>query len=177
MRGKWVRSLVINGTLAIICLIWLVPTLGLLVSSVRPAADVLNTGWWTIFPHQDYVATRQIPIPAGTTGDAAITIEGVTATFDQWREGVTGPNGEHLRWIGNRRAGRIEVDEKQWVAPLNFTLANYRTVLAGGKETFTVEGVRPQTGADLGSAFMNSIAVTVPATLIPLAVAAFAAYG
>ena len=177
MRGTWLRSLVINGSLAIICLIWLIPTIGLLVSSVRPPADVLNTGWWTIVPHQDYVVSRQIPIPAGTTGDAPITIEGVTASFDQWREGVTGPNGEQLKWVGNRRAGRIDVQEKQWVFPLNFTLANYRTVLAGGNETFTVEGVRPQTGADLGSAFMNSIAVTVPATLIPLAVAAFASYG
>ena len=26
---------------------WLIPTIGLLVNSFRPAADVANSGWWT----------------------------------------------------------------------------------------------------------------------------------
>jgi alpha-glucoside transport system permease protein len=35
--------------LALIGLIWLVPTLGLLVTSFRPRADIQSTGWWDIF--------------------------------------------------------------------------------------------------------------------------------
>jgi alpha-glucoside transport system permease protein len=34
---------------AIVGLIWLVPTLGLLVTSLRPRADIQSTGWWEIF--------------------------------------------------------------------------------------------------------------------------------
>ena len=50
--GRAVAAL--NGTaihvfLALIGLIWLVPTLGLLVTSFRPRADIQSTGWWDIF--------------------------------------------------------------------------------------------------------------------------------
>jgi alpha-glucoside transport system permease protein len=178
-RRRWLGPLAVNGTLAVICFIWLVPTIGLLVSSVRPAADVLNSGWWSVVPHQDYVTTKELPIPTGVTGDAPITIEGVSATFDGFRGGVTAPDGRRILWVGNRRTGRIEIQQKQWVAPFNFTLRNYQIVLSGGDKTFENTGgtLRTERGSDLGSAFMNSIAVTIPATVIPLTVAAFAAYG
>jgi alpha-glucoside transport system permease protein len=39
----------IHVFLALIGLIWLVPTLGLLVTSLRPRADIQSTGWWDIF--------------------------------------------------------------------------------------------------------------------------------
>ena len=32
----------------LITLVWLTPTVGLLVSSFRPADDVSRTGWWTV---------------------------------------------------------------------------------------------------------------------------------
>jgi alpha-glucoside transport system permease protein len=178
-RRRWLGQLAVNGTLAVICFIWLVPTIGLLVSSIRPAADVLNSGWWSVLPHQEYVTTKELPIPTGVTGDAPITIEGVSATFDAFREGVTAPDGRRIQWIGNRRTGRIEIQQKQWVASTNFTLRNYQVVLSGGDKTYENTGgtLRTERGSDLGSAFMNSIAVTIPATVIPLTVAAFAAYG
>lgn len=53
------------------------------------------------------------------------------------------------------------------IAKAPFTLANYSNALSG-----TGSG----TGQSLGSEFLNSVAVTVPATLLPLMFAAFAAY-
>jgi len=35
--------------LILICLAWMVPTLGLLVSSFRPSEAISTTGWWTAF--------------------------------------------------------------------------------------------------------------------------------
>jgi alpha-glucoside transport system permease protein len=35
--------------LVLLALFWLTPTFGLLVTSFRPAADIAQTGWWTVF--------------------------------------------------------------------------------------------------------------------------------
>jgi alpha-glucoside transport system permease protein len=50
--GRIVAALnrtVIHVGLALIGLIWLVPTLGLLVTSFRPRSEIQSTGWWDIF--------------------------------------------------------------------------------------------------------------------------------
>ena len=86
-------------SLLAIVLLWLVPTMGVLVTSFRDPTLVDVTGWWTSLKNP--------------------------FDLDQW------------------------------------TLQNYRDVL-------DAEG--------FGNAFLNSIAVAVPATIMPIAVAAFAAY-
>jgi alpha-glucoside transport system permease protein len=94
-RGGWFVRIVILVVVAL----WLVPTVGVLVSSFRPEEAVDTTGWWTAFGHL--------------------------------------------------------FDSSQW------TLENYRLALdAGGFE----------------NAFLNSLAVTIPATVMPITIAAFAAY-
>ena len=35
----------------IITILWTIPTLGLFVTSIRPAAEVQTSGWWTFFTH------------------------------------------------------------------------------------------------------------------------------
>jgi alpha-glucoside transport system permease protein len=83
----------------LICVVWTIPTLGVLISSLRPQDAIRSSGWWTVFGH-----------------------------FFQ--------------------AG-------QW------TLENYQRVL----------------GSDgMGNAFLNSALVTVPSVVIPITIAAFAAY-
>jgi alpha-glucoside transport system permease protein len=50
--GRIVAALnrtVIHVSLGLIGLIWLVPTLGLLVTSFRPRSDIQSTGWWDVF--------------------------------------------------------------------------------------------------------------------------------
>ncbi len=79
-----------------ICLMWMVPSTGLFVSSFRPKDAIATTGWWTAFS---------------------------TAS--------------------------------------EFTLANYQQVL-------TAQG--------MAQSFMNSLIIALPATLLTVAVAAFAAY-
>jgi len=44
---KLVPSVVLNALTGIAMLVWIVPTIGLLVSSVFPGCDGLSTGWWT----------------------------------------------------------------------------------------------------------------------------------
>lgn len=37
-----------NVVLAVLCALWLIPALGLLVTSLRTNVDVAGTGWWTV---------------------------------------------------------------------------------------------------------------------------------
>lgn len=94
-RGR-VGRIALHVAIIGIMVLWLVPTVGLLINSVRPAADVASSGWWTSLQ-----------------------------------------------------------------PPYDFTLQNYRDVLAA---------------SGLGQAFVNSLFITIPATIIPIAVAAVAAY-
>ncbi|MBA2275415.1 MAG: carbohydrate ABC transporter permease [Chloroflexi bacterium] len=82
--------------LAALMIIWAIPALGLLVSSLRPAAEINRSGWWTAF-----------------------------------------------------------------FPPSQFTIENYQQVL--GRQ-------------GIGEAFINSFLITIPATIIVVMIAAFAAY-
>jgi alpha-glucoside transport system permease protein len=180
MRGRGIRrgAVFVNLTLIFLCFIWLIPTVGLFVSSFRDPNDIQASGWWTVLPHPDTVLIEELPLPEGDrTG--VMTIEGATGTFEEFREGIAAPDGRIITWVGNRRAGRIEVRGEAITANTNLTLDNYEKVLTGKEYTLTFpDGSTQQVqGDDLGGAFVNSLVVAIPATVIPILVAAFAAYG
>jgi alpha-glucoside transport system permease protein len=176
-RSKVLNAILVNGALGFICLLWIIPTLGLLVSSFRERGDIVSSGWWTIFPHQEYKSTNQIQLTAGLPLDQPIQVEGRTLTDDQLRAGFVLPDGRKLVWA-NRRARLIDVQTQQWVANANFTISNYQNVLIGQQYTYTqADGsTKTEQGENMVNAFINSLTVTIPATVIPILLAAFAAY-
>lgn len=176
---KLLPGLLVNGTLFIICFVWLIPTVGLLISSFRARDDIATSGWWTIFPHRDWVKVEEIQPPTDVDRTQPMEIGGVTATFEEFRAGVEIPGGKRLTWIGNRRLGVVEVQELRWTTNANFTLENYANVLTGKEYELTLADGSKRTvkGDDMGGAFVNSLVVAVPSTVIPILVAAFAAYG
>jgi alpha-glucoside transport system permease protein len=181
LRWQNIRGpLFVNLGLGLLVLVWLVPTFGLFVSSFRTRFDIQTSGWWSIFPHKEWTVVKTVdPKELGLNADEAMDVEGVTATFEQLREGIETPDGLRIQWIGNRRIGWIEVQEKKWTTKFDFTLENYVQVLAGKD----FEYKRPDgsveiiPGDDFWGALFNSIAVAIPATVIPILIAAFAAYG
>ncbi|MFO7815872.1 MAG: carbohydrate ABC transporter permease [Halanaerobiales bacterium] len=48
MNDNKLAKIIINVVLLSIMFIWILPTLGLLITSVRPASEVSNSGWWTV---------------------------------------------------------------------------------------------------------------------------------
>jgi alpha-glucoside transport system permease protein len=178
-RQKRARQLVINLTLLALVLIWTIPTLGIFVSSFRHRDDIASTGWWNILPHKEWQPVKEIkPAEAGLNPDEVMEIEGATGTFDEFRAGIQTADGKRITWIGNKRIGRIEIQEQVWAVNWNFTLDNYKQVLGGQDFEFkrpdgTVEVVP---GDNMVGAFLNSLAVAVPSTVIPILIAAFAAY-
>jgi len=93
-RRSWVSMI----GMVVLCVLWTVPTLGLLVTSFRDRTDASQSGWWTIL------------LNPGNAG---------------------------------------------------FTTDNYRRMFEG---------------TEMGSGFINSLVVAIPATVIPIMFAAFAAY-
>lgn len=178
-QQKLVSDLLVNGALLLLVLLWTIPTFGLLVSSFRSRVDILSSGWWKLLPHRDWVTVETVEPPRDVPRDQPVEVAGVKATFDEFRNGVTAPDGRRLIWIGNRRVGNVEVQEQEWTTSFNFTLDNYRNVLTGQQfEVKNADGsTRMDQGPNLSNAFLNSIAVSIPATIIPILIAAFAAYG
>src|SRR4249920_3095539 len=46
-RGGWF----VRITIIVVVALWLIPTLGVLITSFRPADLANRTGWWTVFAH------------------------------------------------------------------------------------------------------------------------------
>lgn len=176
---KQLNQLIINGSLLLIIIIWTIPTLGVFVSSFRVRDDIAASGWWRVFPHREWQAVKEInPNEAGLDANGVMVIEGVSGTFEDFRAGVATSDGKQITWIGNKRIGKIEVQEQVWAVNWNFTLDNYKQVLGGQDFKFTKSDgtVQIVPGDNMSGAFMNSLAVAIPATVIPILIAAFGAY-
>src|SRR6266540_679654 len=93
---RFLRKTPVHIGLVLLAVIWLVPTVGLAITSFRPRSDILSTGWWKIFGHLD-----------------------------------------------------------------SLTLENYGSVIHA---------------AGMGHAFLNSLYISIPATILPLTLGALAAY-
>ncbi|MDX8536580.1 MULTISPECIES: carbohydrate ABC transporter permease [Mesorhizobium] len=170
--------------------IWTVPTLGILVSSLRDKDQIIASGWWNSFASSSQTGAGRLPaasaqvekdgkfvIAGNIFGDGAkrdISAFGVkSAAPTQYPAGSTADLGDGVTLQVNADGSFVlaspkafEGDRGQRVyfassAPPKFTTDNYKTVLFS-------EGI--------GRSFMNSLTVTIPATVIPILIAAFAAY-
>jgi alpha-glucoside transport system permease protein len=173
------RNLVVSLVLAVVCLIWLLPTIGVFVSSFRTRDEVQTTGWWTLVPHRDWVTVERFTPSPEINRTGVMSFAGVSGTFEELRAGVVAPDGRRVRWLGNKRRGDIVIQDLRWVTNADMTLRNYADVLTGKQyEVVDSDGNKQiLRGDDLSGAFLNSLAVTVPAVFLPLTIAAFAAYG
>ncbi len=185
----------VNITVLVLVLLWLLPTVGLFVSSFRDRDQISNSGWWLAPMAVDLNFRTRVATDGAREEGGVFVLEGnvfadpaLAANFPDGvgvvaaygtravapTEFVAGEVSE-LRGGGNlvvNRDGsyRIEAPEAlergptlyfEARTPPKFTLANYQTVLfADGMDR----------------AFINTLTVTIPATIIPILIAAFAAY-
>jgi len=174
-----IRDIIVNGALLLLVIAWTIPTMGLLISSFRTRFDIQTSGWWKVLPHREWVQVEELDIPEGVDPNDIMTIEGVTGTFEEFRSGITGADGRQITWSGNKRLGTIRIKEQKWVIFPRLTFENYGQVLAGKTyEIKTSSGdIKTVEGDNFVGAFLNSVTVAIPATIIPILIAAFAAYG
>jgi alpha-glucoside transport system permease protein len=178
-RQRRLGRLLVNGTLLFMVVLWTIPTMGIFISSWRNRDDIATSGWWKVLPHRVWRPVREIdPKTLGVDPNTIMEIEGVRGTFEEFRAGIETPDGKRVTWLGNKRLGRVEVQERVWTVSWGFSLDNYIQVLGGQDVTFThADGaVEVVPGDNMTRAFVNSLSVTVPSTVIPILIAAFAAY-
>jgi alpha-glucoside transport system permease protein len=177
-----------NIATALMVLLWTIPTFGLLLTSLRDRDQIAASGWWKA----PFASEQNSFVRAGTAVDQVA--EGAIWVI----VGNVLDEGEKLlAWGTNSR------DPGAYAPDATVTLANDQvlTVAADGAyrltspsqftETrgmrifvttlspprFTFENYTRVIGAEgLGQAFLNTFTVTIPATIIPILIAAFAAY-
>ncbi|MFC3167286.1 MULTISPECIES: carbohydrate ABC transporter permease [Paracoccus] len=178
----------VNIAAFLLVLLWTIPTLGLLVSSFRDRDQILTSGWWQSFSAQEatgFVRTG--------TGDDAVQQDGQYVI-----EGTVLSEGQSLIGWGTRarepaafQPGDTTEIEDGWqltvaadgtyrlTSPTPFEMRRGERIFVttGAPARLTTENYnRVLTAEGLGRAFMNTLTVTIPATVIPILIAAFAAY-
>ena len=205
---RWLRRIPVHLVLLGLCLIWLLPALGLLITSLRPPQAVSTTGWWTVFsPVQTGPEYAEFCQDChGSDGQAVASVN----VFDpevvgQFRRSVNLLAVLRQDFNSQPHMGDQPLPNAQQAADLlgflrdqtgsggapTFTFDNYIDALTGyrGRTSYRADceaGTQPIditcTVRDLanprgmGRAFLNSLAVAIPSTLLPILFAAFAAY-
>lgn len=180
----------VHAAVLLIVILWLLPTLGIFVTALRDKDQIVVSGWWTAFAGSSRTTAVRLDGPDKAKPDGAnfvisgkLDVEG-GAKIQSYGLRVQEPaaykagtaaeleNGEALTINADgsyryQKNGAFEADARAKrvyltvATPPQFTLDNYRSVLGG-------EGI--------GQSFINSLTVTIPATVIPILIAAFAAY-
>lgn len=199
-----IDSLLVRISLFVIVVAWTIPTFGLFVSSLRDKDQLAVSGWWTalsttVISEQGRVANASTQVeqdgqfvitgslfPADsikrvqTYGGGFLPLTGAVEYergtqpgIRDYAAGEVVALGEGQTFVLNEdgtyiytspepfefeRGGRFFVEV---ISPPFFSLRNYEEVMAS-------EGI--------DQAFLNTMTVAIPATIIPIAIAAFAAY-
>ncbi len=78
LRQKSVWASVIA---AIIAILWTIPTVGLLITSFRPAADIRKSGWWTVWQDPSFTLDNyEKALFGGTTNLASYFVNSIVIT-------------------------------------------------------------------------------------------------
>ncbi|MCL9774181.1 carbohydrate ABC transporter permease [Vibrio methylphosphonaticus] len=183
-------TMLVHLSVLIIVILWTLPTAGLFISSFRDKDQLALTGWWTSLTNSEqnlvdrtgapdsqvqegdvYVLAGQVLVDGKPTQVHAFGFSSRAPTAYQPGEIAEMKNGgtlsmtvdghykmTSLKPFKGKRGKRVFYTA---VVPPKFGLDNY-------KEVLTAEGI--------GRSFINSLTVTIPATIIPILIAAYAAY-
>ena len=182
----------VHLSVGLLVLLWVIPTIGLLVSSFRSGDQIVSSGWWNALFTQEQqlspirVEGAEVPrdgmfvIEGRLFGDGGTTVSawgtssrepaafapGAVAELDDGQTVTVQADGSYVLTSPVSTEGtRLPRIFTTAATPPEFSLNNYNTVLFS-----------PMAGQSIFQAFMNTATVAIPATIIPILIAAFAAY-
>ncbi len=197
-----------NALIVFIILIWIIPTFGLLVTSLRPIQSINNSGWWTALNpavgSKEYA--QNCEACHGKNGDLIPTANLADPDLiKKYDRSVLMMPSLKREINGQPHMGNQEIPDAKVVADIvvylknisgvekipRFTFNNYLDALVGYRGTRTyaqdcADGTPPLdikcnisdilNPRGMGRSFVNSLMVTIPATILPILFAAFAGY-
>lgn len=181
-------------SVVVLVALWVFPTVGLFVSSFRTADQITSSGWWAAMAPSERNDTFRTAAPDSQVQENGVWViqgnlfeAGSEATISSWgtssRDISAYQPGQTAETRGGGRltvqadgAYRMESDEEfsgrrgqrvfvTATSPPEFTLENYNNMLFD-----------PSNREGMTRAFFNTLTVVIPATIIPIVIAAFAAY-
>jgi len=192
MRGLDMREVLTRGplffTVILLCVLWTIPTGGVLISSFRTERAINSSGWWEVFAiertnpayaelesdleqaerplniaetqlenAQAALAAAQEADDAEAIAEAEADIESIQTRIDE----LLMPSiAEAQAVIDNAEIPEsITIFSDEWFD--QWTTSNYDAVL---------------NSENMGTSFVNSLLVTIPSVIIPITIAAFAAF-
>jgi len=177
-----------QALLVFLVVVWTVPTFGLLISSMRDKDQLIVSGWWTAL-----ITTERNE--RGRTGTEAVERDGKFVIEGSFLEEDGNKSvktwGDRIRDLGAYQPGESatltdgtvftlnEDGSYTWVSDVPFELSRGKRFfyIANIPPRFTFENYLEVLSAEgFGQSFINTLTVTVPATIIPILIAAFCAY-
>jgi alpha-glucoside transport system permease protein len=216
--NKFLGRFPVHLAVILMCVMWVIPTLGLFVTSFRPREAVRTSGWWTVFAPQPQVGQSEYSTYCaschGASGNTlpnadlsdAVLVDKYPRPANLLLELQKPVNdAPHLKDL---QLPEVPKDALATLSPIvtylqtlsgqtsqtsGFTLSNYIDALVGYKGTATYQADCQQNLASvqakfncnlsdllnpegMGAAFINTVIVTIPATILPIILAALAAY-
>ncbi|WP_429812460.1 carbohydrate ABC transporter permease [Ensifer sp. B1-9] len=180
---------IVHLSVLLIVALWTLPTAGLLISSLRDKDQLAVSGWWTALSTSSQNIVVRAPGP-----DTQVERDGKFVISGNLLDGQTGQisafgfsSREPTAFKAGETAELNDGEKLTVQADGSFEIVSDKKmegsrgqrifVTASSPPRFTFDNYAEVLGAEnIGRSFINSLTVAVPATIIPIMIAAFAAY-
>jgi alpha-glucoside transport system permease protein len=179
----------VNISVLLLVALWVLPTFGILVSSFRDKDQLAVSGWWTALSSSEQNIVVRAPAPSeAVPRDGKFVLEGnifesgkgsVSAFGFSSREPAAFEPGQTAD-MGDGETMTVQADGSFVITyPQAQDGARGQRIFATSTESpkFTLDNYRSVLFSEgIGRSFINTFSVTIPATIIPILIAAYAAY-
>ncbi|MCZ2722030.1 carbohydrate ABC transporter permease [Marinomonas sp. 15G1-11] len=179
----------VHATVLFLVVIWTIPTAGLFISSIRDKDQLSVSGWWTALSTSEQRMVTRVTVPKKPLQEDGLYV--LTGNvFEDNKQGIVTRFGDSSLRPSEFESGKVAELKRELTLTVlangDYKMTSPKAFSSRGKRIFytaeipprfTLDNYREVLGSEgLGKSFLNSLTVTIPATIIPILVAAFAAY-